>query len=365
MRGFRAGCCRAERVSESASASDHKLSFCCSVGLDAAIHPRRCWLRHPNQPVAHALPAYYHSATRSQFREPHVMSYEGVPVSRIFEELDAAVPEEVFVNAQTDAVIAGIKRLADDPDARGDVVTQLTRPPTRCPNSNEWAHVQADHIMLRMMQVIIDRTHASSEGDSPAIFQGWVTVSQMEGSHRHLVFRMYVIRKMKRRRSLLQRSLYYSVLYYLFHREEDNVSIRMLHPDAEPPRPSEAKRHPYFAYIKKRVVGRSARVTDTDDEDVPAGPDGSALHVLRECLFESAHLTLNVFLGTLQQLDSSAVFAMANCLRNLVTDTSFNWHALAPPDHQGLFISAPRAYRLLLPRPSTRARLEHHMYTVG
>lgn len=293
------------------------------------------------------------------------MSYEGVPVARIFEEIDAAVPEELFLNAHTDAVIAGINRLANDPDAQGDVLTQLTRPRTRCPGSNEWAHVQADNIMLRMMQIIIDKTHASSEGESPAIFRDWVVVSRMDGSHRHLVFKMYVIRKLKRRRSLLQRSLYYSFLYYLFHREENNVSIRLLFPDAERPRPSNARRHRYFAYIKKRVVGRSARVTDTDDEDVPAGPDGSALHVLRECLFETAHTALNIFMGTLQQLNSGAVFAVANCLRELVTDESFEWHALTPVDHQGLFISGPRAFRLLLPRPSTRERLERHMYTVG
>lgn len=80
-----------------------------------------------------------------------VMSYEGVPVSRVCEEIDAAVPDALFEELKTIATVEGILRLASDPEARGDVATQLTRPSGRTPSTNEWAHLQADTMMLRMM----------------------------------------------------------------------------------------------------------------------------------------------------------------------------------------------------------------------
>lgn len=293
------------------------------------------------------------------------MNYDRVPVSRMLEEFDAATPNGVFRNAKTVAAVEGIHRLAADPIARGDVLTQLTRPQARTSNNNEWAHLQADAMMLRIMQLVIDKAHAVSGGHPPSIFRDWVEVRADDPSRRHLVFKMYVIRRLKRGRSVLRRVLYHSVLYYLYHRADDHVEIRMTSPAAEMPQPSEAEGHSYFAYIKKRVVGPSARVNDTDDEDVPAAEDGTAVNIERGCMFKTAHKSLQFYLATLQDIDAAAVFAVAVLLRGFVANTGFDWHARTPPDHQGLFISSPGAYRLLLPRQSTRLTMDNQMFLQG
>ncbi|KAK1857854.1 hypothetical protein I4F81_000468 [Pyropia yezoensis] len=294
------------------------------------------------------------------------MSYEGVPTSRIFDEIEVALPEGAFQNAKTVAAVEGICRLEADPDARGDVATQLTRPRHRCPsNSNHWVHVQADIMMLRMMQIMLDETHADSEYGAPAIFKDWLEVDRDDPSRRHLVFRMYVIRRLKPGRSLLRRALYHAVLFYLFHRGEGDVDIAISFPDEEKPEPNEAEGHRYFAYKWKRLVGPSARATDTDEDEVPAPrPDNSWVKTERGCLFVSTHIALRFYFGTLQAIEARAVASFANLLRGLVLDRSFDWHALTPPDHQGLFISSPGAYRLLLSRRSTREMLDRLMYTL-
>lgn len=298
--------------------------------------------------------------------DPFVMSsYEGVPVARIFEEIDSAVPESLFCAAKRVAAVHGIHRLAADPDSRGDVITHLVRPRQRSPNNNEWAHVQADHLMLRMMQVIVDRVHATSGNDPPAVFDGWLVVRPEDVSHRHRIFRMYIIRRLKRSRSLLQRTLYYTLLYYLVHRDQDDVEIRLRYPDVAIPLPEEATGHRYFSYTKRRVFGPSAPVMDTDEEDEPAAPVGSIVHIHHDCLFKTAHVALKFFIGTMQDVDVEAVFAVAKLLRGLVASRSFDWHAVTAPDHQGILISAPGAYRLLLPRLSTRQRLENLMFLDG
>lgn len=293
-----------------------------------------------------------------------VMSYEDVAVPRICEEIDAALSDGVFQSAKAVATVESIHRQAANLGARGDVVTQLTRPRNRGPSHNEWVHGHADVMMLRMMQIILDETHAA-ERDPPNVFKDWLVVSRQDPSRRHLVFKLYVNRRLKRDRSVLRRVLYHSVLYYLFHSEEDEVDIRLRFPAAEEPQASEANGHHFFSYTKKRLVGPSARVTDTDDEDVPGRADGSHVQIMHECLFRTANDVLKYYLRTMQDVDSGAVFFLAKLLRELVTDTSFDWHALTSPDHQGLFTSGPRAYRLLLPRQSTREKIDNLMFTEG
>lgn len=292
------------------------------------------------------------------------MSYEDVDVPRICEEIDAALNDGVFQNAKAIAIVESIYRQAADPAARGDVVTQLTRPRHRGPSNNEWVHAQADLMMLRMMQIILDKAHAA-EGDPPNVFKNWTVVSSLDLSRRHLVFKLYVNRRLKRDRSVLRRVLYHAVLYYLFHSGEDEVHIRVRHPAADEPRPSEASGSRYFSYTKKRLVGPSARVTDTDDEDVPCRTDGSHVQILHGCLFGTANNVLQRYLCTLQDVDGAAVFFLAKLLRELVMDTTFDWHALTSPEHQGVVTSGPCAYRLLLPRRSTREKMDNLMFTEG
>lgn len=294
-----------------------------------------------------------------------VMNYEDVPVSRICQEIHAAVPDEVFQYAKAVAAVDGINRLAAVPHAAGDVLTHLTRPRYRGGNSNEWVHRQADIMTIGLMQRLMDRTHAASEGNPPAVFKDWAVVDPDDRSQRHLAFKLYVMRRLKSSRSTLRRILYHAVLYYLFHGDEDTIDISMSFPDTEKPEPCEARSHRYFAYTAKRLVGPTARVLDTDEEDAVVCADGTTVRVLRECLFKTSEVALQLYATTLQPMDVGAVFAIATLLRNLVMDGDFDWHALTPADHQGLFISGPGAYRLLLPRTSTREKIDRLMYTEG
>lgn len=74
-------------------------------------------------------------------------------------------------------------------------------------------------------------------------------------SRRHMAFKLYVIRRLKRSQSVIRRVLYFTVLYYLFHSDEEGVDIRLRHPTATKPQPRESKGHRYFSFTKKRMVG--------------------------------------------------------------------------------------------------------------
>lgn len=60
-----------------------------------------------------------------------IMSYENISFSRICEEMHAALLEGVLQEVSALAVVDNINRLAADPEARGDVLPQLTRPQLR------------------------------------------------------------------------------------------------------------------------------------------------------------------------------------------------------------------------------------------
>lgn len=188
---------------------------------------------------------------------------------------------------------------------------------------------------------------------------------ERDPSHRHLVFRLHTIRRLKLGRSVLRRMLYRDVLNYLFHGADDHVDISMRISSAERPFPADATSHRYFAYKNKRVVGPTARLHDTDEEDLPAALDGTAISTESGCLFSDSHMLLKFFVSSGNPIDPAAVFAFANFLRQRILDRSFDWHASTPPDHQGIFISGPDAYRLLLPRLSTRQKIDREMFRHG
>lgn len=266
-----------------------------------------------------------YSLTLDTIATPMPMRYEVVPTSRIFDEIEAALPEGAFQNAKTVAAVEGIYRQEADPDACGDVATQLTRPRHGCPsNSNHWVHAQADVMMLRMMQIMLDETHADSENGALAICKDCLEVGSDDPSRRHLVFKVYVIRRLQPDRSLLRRALYHAMLFYLFHRGEGDVDIVISFPDEEKPQPNEAEGHRYFSYKRKRLVEPSARATNTDEDEVPAPrPDNSLVKTERGCLFVSTLIALRFYFVTLQVIKASDVASFANLLRGLFRNRSF------------------------------------------
>lgn len=293
------------------------------------------------------------------------MDFETASTYDICEAINRVVTLNVFRSALLSAMDKNFTRRAADPQARGDVGTQVVRPLSRGSDSNGWVHTQADAIVLDTMQAVVNHfsIREGSSGQVPAVFHGWNEVSNVDPSRRHAAVMLYVIQRQHDRRSFFLRVLYNVFLYFTVHRSRVNVGIDMCFPGVEgKPDPCNAKDNKYYAYAKKLVVGPTARITGSDEET--AAPDGSTVQEVKGCLVRDSSLVLYWYTGRMGLSDGS-VAVFADMVRGMVVDTTYDWSSTAPADRVGPDISGPGAWRLLLPRLSTREKIDSLKWTQG
>lgn len=271
--------------------------------------------------------------------------------------INHAVTSDVFRGAHLEAINKSITRLSTDPAARGDVGTHLTRPRSHVSVYNQWVHEQADAVVLDIMQTVIDHTiaHAGNDGQVPDFFRDWTVINESDRSRRHAAFKLYVVRRLNVGRSVFVRVLYNEILYYMVHRNRNNVGIFMSYPDVEKPDASNGVRHQYYAYTKSFVVGGAARMRDGDRETDER--DGSRVRQIMGCLMQDSALVLHASAGR-RGLPNAPVAAFADMMRGIVIDTEYDWDFATTSDDVESVTAGPGVWRLLLPRLSTRGKID-------
>lgn len=290
------------------------------------------------------------------------MDFETATLQDVSHAIYRAVPTAVFLRAKHDAVTKSILALADDPEAHGDVATHLVRVFGRR-SRNAWVDHQADKMTLDIMQLIVNRLREVNAEQLPAVFQGWTVAVGDDGSRRNKAFKLYVIERIASGRSWLLRLMYNAVLYYVVNRDRDHVDISMCYPDEDEPDATRALGHKHYAYSKQMVIGPAARING--EENAPVGTDGSTVQEVQGCLVQDSDLMLKAYLTTSAVFSPGVVAALANMLRGIIIDLDFDWHFVPSPDQTVDVTEGPNAWRLLLPRLSTRETIDGLKYAQG
>lgn len=279
-----------------------------------------------------------------------VLSWDKMTMEQIRSELNR-VARWAVVRPIDNEVIN--RRLPQTAAANVDILTQLCPQARHGAGSNQYTLRGADRMTYSTMKTVKHRS--SLEGTVPEIFRDWDVISASDNSFRHQAFFSHVKNSRNDGRSKFRRFLYKGVLYPAVNRHKANVDIKLKYPNAAMPMPAQAADSDYYAYTRSVVVCATGRLLRVG---VDEPPQRTSVLTTDGCFIKDAEDALNEYARVSYSWSDNTLAAAGNTLREAATDLTFNWHALTPPDVVGTRINGPGAWRLLLPRLSTRADVD-------
>lgn len=297
----------------------------------------------------------------SRARRDVAMDIASTPMMDICDLIDRAVSRDMVLSSTLNALKKNFMRLSADPASRGDVITPLVPPEYRGPDKNAWVCQQADAIVGDVMQDILDRMHARQGGAIHEVFRGYTTVNKDNLGRRDEALQLCVMRRQVDGRSMFRRVLYNAVLYHVDNRDGVNVDIVMCYPDVDNPDANDAVGSKHYAYSKKMLIGATNRHFGNEDGDRNGTTEATRAGTVREvrgCLVQDSVSILEAFVSYPIAADDATLPVFADQLREMVMDETFEWNSRLAPDRVGSVISGPGAWRLLLPRQTTREKID-------
>jgi len=153
--------------------------------------------------------------------------------------------------------------------------------------------------------------------------------------------------------------------FFLVH-EDTTVRIRMMHLEAEEPLAAEAAGSDFFAYKTWRVVSPAGVVVPAASAAAAAegaAPVGGRVLTEEGCLYDQADTMLQCLTRCNSTTEPIALKIFALSLRRAIMSDSPMWKSLLHRDITADSVG-PRQWHLLMPRLSTRARLDAVLRTM-
>jgi len=288
---------------------------------------------------------------------PPKLDYRKMSFDETRDELKKVVTPAMIRSVEAPVQYAMMIKNAADPLCKGDVYTPFTPPQGQGSNTNAHVHLRADRATYSSMKTL--KAQIDVGGSKPEVFRDWNNIRSKDTSHRHVLLKSQVKAVRHDYRSGFRRVIYMLFIYPLFHADRADVSIHMLFPNAAEPGAAEAEGSEYFAYERSVVCCASGSVNESDVMQ------RRCVVKKRRCLVEDQKTVLaeavpdNSFEWGAANLKAAAVTA-----RIMIMDTAFDWHAGGPVDHVGDVVDGPRAWRLLMPKATSREGMDKEVETM-
>jgi len=146
-------------------------------------------------------------------------------------------------------------------------------------------------------------------------------------------------------------------IYPLFYAHRADVSIHMVFPNAAEPGAAEAEWSEYFSYERSVVWYASGSSNESDVMQ------RRCVVKKRWCLVEAQKTVLAEAVP-----DNSFEWGVAKAATVtesiMIMDTAFDWHAGGPVHRVGDMVDGPRAWRLLMPKATSREGMDKEVDTM-
>lgn len=193
-----------------------------------------------------------------------------------------------------------------------------------------------------LMQAAMNYLHArgSSRDEAPHPLTGRTVVNEDATRQLHAALKLIVHQSLWVNRSLLIRVLYNLVRLYVAYRSRAKVDIFMSYPDAQMLDARVADGNKCYQDTKALQICPSAHFTG---EDVTSEAGTPMIQTVDGCHIHNSAIILREFMNTSLTLSDATVASLADMMRGLVVNKSFNWHSSSPPGHRGSAVSRPGA----------------------
>lgn len=329
----------------------------CAALADAVVSHKEAFPEVAELAAAVAVPvvgAVHAAAAQAAVPAQVSLAWEQMSMDQLRMELNRVAPWRVLRPVDNEVLNRFIPLLAAE---NWDVLSELCPQARRGPGSNQFPHRGADRMAYKTMKTVKQKVSAS--GTVPEIFRDWISIWESDKSLRHQAYVAHTRNSRNDGRSRMRRMGYKRLWYACENRHRPGVDIKMLHPNAVQPPPSQAAGSDYFAYQRSVVVCASGRLQPAEDNQRTSVLKTTA------CLMTDAEDLLNEYARTTFSWRDETLAAVARNMRGIIEDVQFNWNELCPADNVGTRTNGPGCWRLLLPRLTTRADVAVEVQTLS